>query len=313
MAALINTGGQSGLSLYAFIRDKAGQIWNGSTFVAYNVLNWAAYAVTLTEQASSGFYSASFPSAIAAGKYSIIVHASQGSPAAGDQVFDQGYIYWDGTEEDQGIKVILKAMGLDGLISAAAGSLTVGSFLDLILNKNSSQTFDQSTDSLEALRDGGTGGPTAEQIADAVWDEVLDGSHVVGDSGAERLKAIDDKLPTGDISDFDPASENVNLGANQSGATIGTVNNLGPNAKAHVNAEVVDVMAADLLPEMVAGKPPSTPTFLQAIMYLYMKLRNKQSATPAEEKIYNNSGAVITKATISDDGNQTTKEQFEAP
>jgi len=313
MSAIINAGGQSGLSLYAFIRDKAGQIWNGSSFVAYNVLNWATYVVALTEQTSSGFYLVNFPSAIAAGKYFLMIHISQGIPAAGDEIFDRGYIDWNGTEEDQGVTVILKAMGLDGLISAAAGSLTVGSFLDLVLNKNSSQTFDQSTDSLEALRDGGTGGPTAGQIADAVWDEVLDGSHAVGDSGAERVKAIDGKLPTGNISDFDEATNNVNLGANQAGVTIGTVNNLGTNAKAHVNGEVADVLAADLLPEMAPGKPPSTPTFLQAIMYLYMRIRNKQVATSSEEKIYNNAGAVIAKATISDDGAITTKEQFEAP
>jgi hypothetical protein len=103
------------------------------------------------------------------------------------------------------------------------------------------------------------------------------------------------------------------LGANQTGVTIGTVNNLGTNAKAHVNGEVADVLKTDALPEMTAGIPPAAPTFLQAIMYLFMKFRNKQTATATEEKIYDNSGTVIAKATISDDGTTTSKEQFEAP
>lgn len=40
----------------------------------------------------------------------------------------------------------------------------------------------------------------------------------------ERVKAIDDKLPSGTISDFDETSNDVNLVADQSGVTIGTVN-----------------------------------------------------------------------------------------
>jgi hypothetical protein len=39
----------------------------------------------------------------------------------------------------------------------------------------------------------------------------------------ERVKAIDDKLPSGTISDFDESSNNVDLNADQSSVTIGTV------------------------------------------------------------------------------------------
>jgi len=129
----------------------------------------------------------------------------------------------------------------------------------------------------------------------------------------ERVKAIDDKLPSGVISDFDETANSVNLAANQSGATVGTVNNLGTNAKAHVNAEVADVLKVDTLPEQAAGAPPSTPTVFQAIWYLFARMINKQTSTDSEEAIFNGSGTKVAKATVTTDGVTTTKEKMEAP
>ena len=44
---------------------------------------------------------------------------------------------------------------------------------------------------------------------------------------------------------------------------------------AEINAEVVDVMTVDTIAEMAQQQPPTTPTFEEAVMYLYMALRNK--------------------------------------
>jgi hypothetical protein len=99
MSAIIESVlNQSGLSVYAVIRDSSGQVWNGSTFAAYNSANWATYVVSLTEQTGSGYYLAAFPSAIVSGIYSFTVH--QGSGVLGDIAIDRGSIDWNGTTQN---------------------------------------------------------------------------------------------------------------------------------------------------------------------------------------------------------------------
>lgn len=316
MAGIIEIGSQSGLTLYALIRNSSGQVWNGSSFEAYNSSNWSTYDIAMTEQSQSGYYTATFPAAISAGKYSFMVHLQQGgSPALGDPIYGAGSLSWNGTIEEQTMGSVIEAYRLDEIVQVAASpsSPTVNSFLDKILNKNGSQTFDPTTDSLEAITDAGGGGPTAAQIADAVWDEILDGSHVVSDSGAERLKAIDNKLPTGNISDFDEATNNVNLNSNQSGVTIGTVNSLGSTAVAQVATEISDALRVDTLPEPSAGVPPATPAIASLLMYLFCTWRNQTTDSTTESKVRNNAGTVLTKATLSDSGSEFTKGQYGAP
>lgn len=223
MAGLIESIGTSGMTLYAVIRDTTGKVWNGSTFETYNVSNWATYAVSLTEQTSSGYYKASMPGSITSGKYTFAIHS--GSPAtAGDPVFDRGFIDWNGSTEN---------------------------YLGLIV----------------------------------------------------------DKLPTGDISGFDPISDVVYLGSNQSGVTIGTVNALGSTARTQINDEMLDVLYTDTLSEL-SSIPGATPTIASVFKLLYMMARNKRTATSTEEKIYNNAGTAIATATVSDNGTTFTKEQF---
>lgn len=262
MAAILESlSGQTGLNLYVHIRDSAGNIWNGSSFVSWNSANWSTYALAMTEQTSSGYYNVAFPSAITAGKYSYFVYQQLGgSPAAGDTPFGASQIYWDGTNE------------ID------FNSLTAG------------QKSDVNT-----------------QVT-TVWNTAIPGSPTA-DSPYERLAAIDNKLPSGTISDFDETANNVNLGANQSGVTIGTVNSLGSTAQTQVNDQVLDVMATDTISEL-SGIPGSTPTTRQILMLLYMAIRNKRTANSSQEKIYNNSGTAIATAVVSDSGTEFTKEQF---
>lgn len=151
-------------------------------------------------------------------------------------------------------------------------------------------------------------------FADRVWDETLGaGSHDTSNSAGERLAAIDGKLPSGTISDFNELVDGVNLTSDQSGVTIGTVNNLGTTAKSHVNAEVVDVMRTDVINELSSAQPPTNPTIVQALMLLYMALRNKQTQDSSEMKIFNNAGSAIAKAQTTDSGTMFTKEQMTAP
>lgn len=76
---------------------------------------------------------------------------------------------------------------------------------------------------------------------------------------------------------------------------------------------VGSVIKNEVLSELSPGIPPSAPTMEQAVMLLYMALKNKRTSTGTEAKIYNNSGIIVTKASQADDGTTFTKEQFGSP
>ena len=86
------------------------------------------------------------------------------------------------------------------LFDGALGTPTLLSFADKLMNKDNGQTFSQATDSLEAIRDRGDAtwsgtGATKEEIADAVWDELMAG-HTILDSAAKLIKDIATVLGT---------------------------------------------------------------------------------------------------------------------
>ena len=89
-----------------------------------------------------------------------------------------------------------------------------------------------------------------------------------------------------------------NVGGNVAGS-VGSNLELGPE---EVNAEVSDVLKTDTIAEMAQGAPPATPTFEEAVMYVYMALRNKMDVTATLKEFHNDAGTVIWKKTLSDDG-----------
>jgi hypothetical protein len=307
MAAILKCNSQSGQTIYAVIHDAAGKYWNGSSFEVFNSANWATYLNLLTEDGTTGYYKATFPAAIAAGYYDYIYYAST---TYGDTNIGGNIIYFDGTSEEQGIAYILKTYLLDKIAKVTMGGTppTIGSLFDLLMNKDSGQTFAQATDSLQAIVAGGSSGPSAATIAAAVWNEAMSGHVTAGTAGVD-LKAIVAALPSGTISNFNPASQTVNLGASQTGVTIGTVNALGSSALASILTQIRTALSSDTMTELT-GITGAQPTIHQALMLLYMSLRNEHTATGSQEKIYNNSGSTITTATVSDDGTTYTKGQF---
>lgn len=81
----------------------------------------------------------------------------------------------------------LAAIGLDHLVSAATvgADVTDDSIIAQLVSSSATadwDTFDNTTDSLQAIADGG-GGPTAGDIADAVLDEALSGHTTAGTLG----------------------------------------------------------------------------------------------------------------------------------
>ena len=89
----------------------------------------------------------------------------------------------------------LDARRLDELLTAdsdldGAAPPTVGSVFHELMSKTPlGFTFDQTTDSLEAVRDNQSSGATAASIADAVWDEARSG-HTAGGTFGEGVASV---------------------------------------------------------------------------------------------------------------------------
>lgn len=79
--------------------------------------------------------------------------------------------------------------------------------------------------------------PSAASVADAVWDEATAG-HVTAGTFAVAVTDILDDTGTSGVVVAAGSKTGYSLAADQSGVTIGTVNALGAQAKADVNAEV---------------------------------------------------------------------------
>lgn len=73
---------------------------------------------------------------------------------------------------------------------------------------------------------------------------------------------------------------------------------------AQVNTEVSDVLKIDTIAERVAGAPPATPTFEEALSYLYMALRGRLDVDTVSgfKEFYNDALAVVWKKAITDAG-----------
>ena len=96
----IKAASLTGLTLYANIINSAGLRWNGSIFDAFNVGRYDTYDIALTEDGTSGIFTADFPSSIVAGNYDVFFYRQAGaSPTIGDIVVGSARISWDGSEE----------------------------------------------------------------------------------------------------------------------------------------------------------------------------------------------------------------------
>ena len=76
--------------------------------------------------------------------------------------------------------------------------------------------------------------------------------------------------------------------------------------------EIVDVLKTDTISEMAQGKPTATPTFEEAVMYLYMALRNKLDVSGTIKEFHNDAGTIVWKKSLSDDGSTYTEAEGES-
>ncbi len=106
---------------------------------------------------------------------------------------------WDAEVQSE-VNDGLVALGLDHLVSAAvAGAdVTDNSIVAYLASKSATADWDSyvnTTDALEAIADSGGGGPTAAQIADAVWDEAQAdhvGAGTFGETATEIASILSD-------------------------------------------------------------------------------------------------------------------------
>lgn len=96
------------------------------------------------------------------------------------------------------------------------------------------------------------------------------------------------------------------------GGSVASVTALGVQAKADVNAEVVDALSVDTIPELAAAIPAATPTPYEAMMLPYMALRNKLTTTATAKTLFNDAGAAIAHKDLSDDAVTYTEAEMQA-
>lgn len=99
MANKLHAVAEPGSNIYYLVRDNNANVWNGSAFVSYNESNWSDYVNSMSEDGTCGYFTATFPSSISAGVYSIDVRKQVGASAdASDTHQGQGTLEWTGTD-----------------------------------------------------------------------------------------------------------------------------------------------------------------------------------------------------------------------
>ncbi len=99
-----------------------------------------------------------------------------------------------------------------------------------------------------------------------------------------------------------------NVDGNVTGSVASNLE-LGPT---EVNTQVADVMKVDTIAERTNAAPPTTPTFEEAISYLYMMLTAKIDVVSGFKEFYNNAGTIIWKKALSDDASNYVEADGEA-
>lgn len=92
------------------------------------------------------------------------------------------------------------------------------------------------------------------------------------------------------------------------GNVTGSVGSLATQAKADVNAEVLDVLNTDTFAQPGQESPAATTTLQKMIAYLYKAWRNKTTQTSSEYALYADDATTKDQeAAVSDDGTTTTR------
>ena len=248
---------------------------------------------------------------------------------------------WDAEVQSE-VDDALVVQRLDELLNAdsdidGAAPPTVGSVMHELLTKTAASfTYDQSTDSLEAVRDNmGTaqtgdsfariGAPAGASVSADVAAVKVDTAAILVDTGT----TLDGRIPAALVggrmdSSIGAVASGViaaaSFAANALDAVWSTATRLltaGTNialakgtgvtgfndlSAAQVNAEVVDALATDTYAEPGQGAPAATATLAAKINYLYKSWRNRKTQTATTRRLFADDGTTVDQlATDSDD------------
>lgn len=112
-----------------------------------------------------------------------------------------------------------------------------------------------------------------------------------------------------------------NVGGNVVGTVASVVGNVGGNVTGSVGSVVADVGITQAGADKVFGAsgaamaelgavPSATPSPRNAMMLLFMALRNKLTTTASEKKVYNDAGSAIGTKALTDDGTTYTEAEM---
>jgi hypothetical protein len=100
---------------------------------------------------------------------------------------------------------------------------------------------------------------------------------------------------------------------NIGGNVTGSVGSLAAQAKADVNAEVVDGLNTDTYAEPAQGAPAATASIVTKVGFLYKSWRNKTTQTATTYALLNDDAVTVDhKATVGDDGTTFTRGEVAA-
>lgn len=94
-------------------------------------------------------------------------------------------------------------------------------------------------------------------------------------------------------------------------ATDLAADTIGASEFAQAAADKVFGSSGAALTELSQGVPAATPRPDQAIMLMYMALRNKLDVTSTFKEVHNDAGAVVTKKALTDDGSTYSEAEME--
>ncbi len=170
--------------------------------------------------------------------------------------------------------------------TVGTGGITTGSFAAGAINAAAIATAAIDADAIS--------GDAVIEIAGGVWDEAR-GGHTTSGTFGQGVASVQGAV-TGAVASVTGAVGSV------TGNVGGSMGSLASVAKADVKAEVVAVLTVDTIAELSQAIPATTPTFREAVMLLYMALRDGGTQSATTHTIKNDAGTVIAKATVSDDG-----------
>jgi hypothetical protein len=211
---------------------------------------------------------------------------------------------WDADVQSE-VDDALIAKGLDHLVftSVSGTDIADNSIIAKLASKSATadwDSYDNTTDAMEANRDNiGTAGAGLTNIN--LPDQTM---NITGDITGNLSGSVGNV--TGAV-----GSVTGNVGGN----VTGSVGSLATQAKADVNAEIVDALATDTYAEPGQGNPAATTSLAAKIGYLFKAWRNKKTKTATASNLYADDGTTIDqKTTDSDDGTTATRgEQVSGP